>query len=156
MPLNTTSLHRRVHQQGLSWFTAERHPKCRHLTYKFKLYRFNCHCWQWGEGDGNVVAGLELERDVVIVGNHTAMTARAIQAPGTMAALWSVGRCMVLCWLIEVRSCTKTTDSAVCTRAEITFISRFAHFSCCFLIASTSAPVRKVPEGCVRVRVTMV
>ena len=40
-----------------------------------------------------MVAGLELERDVVIVGNHTAMTARAIQAPGTMAALWSAGRC---------------------------------------------------------------
>jgi len=35
-----------------------------------------------------MVTGLELKRDVVVVGNHTAMAAGAIQAPGTIAALW--------------------------------------------------------------------
>lgn len=35
-----------------------------------------------------MVTGLELKRDVVVVGNHTAMATGAIQAPGTIAALW--------------------------------------------------------------------
>lgn len=35
-----------------------------------------------------MVTGLELKRDVIVVGNHTAMAAGAIQAPGTIAALW--------------------------------------------------------------------
>lgn len=35
-----------------------------------------------------MVTGLELKRDLVVVGNHTAMATRAIQAPGTIAALW--------------------------------------------------------------------
>ena len=80
MPLLTASLHKQTDDRKKTHFHYKKNSK-------WVMYRFSCHCWQWREGDRDVVAWLELKGDIVIVCNHTTTAARAVETPGTMATL---------------------------------------------------------------------
>ena len=80
VPLHTASLHKQTEDRKKT-FSLQKEFKVGHV------YRFSCHCWQWREGDRDVVAWLELKGDIVIVCNHTTTAARAVETPGTMATL---------------------------------------------------------------------